>query len=97
MRSRRRQPARGHARRGGGERRAVAFVNLQCTRLRESARAVYFVLYPRDAFWIWPVFASCVKRVETLAGLRFRPLATSPAVLSGCLARNSMMAALVSL
>jgi hypothetical protein len=43
--------------------------------LTEGARRVaYFTLYPRDAFWIWPVFASWVNRVETLPGLRFRAL-----------------------
>jgi len=62
-----------------------------------ARRVAYFTLYPRDAFLIWPVLASWVNRVETLPGLRFRALAISPAVLSGCLARNSMMRTLMSL
>jgi len=45
---------------------------------------------------ISPDFASWVRRVETLPRLRFRPLATWPAVLPGCVARNSTMRFLVS-
>ena len=52
--------------------------------------------YPRSDFEISPSFASCVRRVETLPRFMSSPRATSPAVLPGCFARNSMMRVLVS-
>ena len=60
------------------------------------SRAATAPLLRRVAARCLSYLAGWVKRVEALPRLRFRPLATSPAVLPGCLARKSMMRALTS-
>jgi hypothetical protein len=65
--------------------------------LSEGARRVaYLMLSPRGAFWIWPVFRELGQPSGDASRIEVQGLVISPAVLPGCLTRNSMRRALMS-